>query len=75
MNKIELINYLRRNSDRIEVSNSQMDIIQQYIEDFYDKNNKIKKEELIDFLAKNNDRLEMGNSQFDILCDLIYEVE
>ena len=75
MNKNELINHIRKNHDRIEVGNSQMDIICDYVKDYFETRSEPDKKGLIQFLALNNTSLELGNSQFELLADIIHEYE
>lgn len=75
MDKNELVVYIRKNHNKIEVGNSQLDIICQYVKEYFTKTSKPAKKELITFLAQNNESLELGNSQFELLADIIHEYQ
>ena len=75
MDKNELISYIRKNHSRIEVGNSQLDIICQDVKEYFNKTSNPVKKELITFLAQNNESLELGNSQFELLSDIIHEYQ
>lgn len=73
MDRYEIKMHVRRNGNRIEVGNSQLDIIIAYINDYFNKAKNPNKKDLVLFLSKHNESLELGNSQFDILSDIIQE--
>lgn len=73
MKKNKLIKKVRNSINRIEMGNSQTDIICQYIEEYFYKTKKPNQKKLEKFLIDNSESFEMGNSQFEILLDFLKE--